>query len=145
MKSTKYKAFTLSEMLVVLVVSSLVIAIAFSVLSMVRKQIITLQKNYGLKKELRSFELTFARDINTRSAICFNTKNNLFLKGVDNNIRYQFLDSIVIREEDTLKIPIKNKTFFYLNVLIHSPYYDVVDIKVLYQYVVVLNPSLYVF
>ena len=42
MKTNKLKAFTLAEMLVVLVVASIVISMGFLVLNMVRKQVIVI-------------------------------------------------------------------------------------------------------
>ena len=51
MKHHKVKAFTLSEMLVVLVVASILISMGFLVLNMVRKQVQVIQKNYQLKQK----------------------------------------------------------------------------------------------
>ena len=45
MNTKKINAFTLSEMLVVLVVSSILISMAFVVVSMVQKQVYLIQKN----------------------------------------------------------------------------------------------------
>ena len=49
MKETKLKAFTLAEMIVVLVVASIVISMSFLVLNMVGKQVSLIQNNYHKK------------------------------------------------------------------------------------------------
>ena len=61
----KIKAFTLSEMLVVLVISSIVIAAAFLILTMVQKQFMVVQKNINNKQEINFFERLLWRDFNT--------------------------------------------------------------------------------
>lgn len=130
----KVKAFTLSEMLVVLVVSSLVIALAFSVLSMVRKQVITIQENYRLKQELRFFELNVIRDINTNSVTFSKNEGKLVLKGINDNIVYQFLDSVVIRKRDTLHISIKNKTLFLDGKVVQEGTIDAMELEVSFPF-----------
>ena len=49
MNKTKLKAFTLGEMIVVVVVASIVIAMGFLVLNMVKKQVRIIQNNYHQK------------------------------------------------------------------------------------------------
>lgn len=112
MKANKLKAFTLAEMLVVLVVASIVISMGFMVLNMVRKQVIVIQKNYHRKQEVQFFETTFSRDFKMRSVFFQERPNILIMKNTKDSIQYIFLETLIIREKDTFQIEVANKKLF---------------------------------
>lgn len=112
MKSNKVDAFTLTEMIVVLVVASIVISMGFLVLNMVRKQVVLIQKNYQKKQEVQLFENTFSREFNTRTAFYTAKENTLTLKNTKDSIQYTFLGKMIIREKDTFQVDISNKKLF---------------------------------
>ncbi|MGY0426909.1 MAG: prepilin-type N-terminal cleavage/methylation domain-containing protein, partial [Polaribacter sp.] len=106
MKTNKIKAFTLVEMLVVLVVASIVISMGFLVLNMVRKQVIVIQKNYQKKQEVQFFETTFLRDFNSGDAF-FNAKtHSITLKRIKDSVVYTFLGKTILREKKTFQLEI---------------------------------------
>ena len=106
MKQNKLNAFTLSELLVVLVVSSIVISMTFLVLNMVRKQVVSIQENYQKKQEVRFFEARFSRDFNSHNASYDPKKKSLKLTNTKDSIRYVFSDLFIIREKDTFPIEV---------------------------------------
>lgn len=128
MKKTKLNAFTLAEMLVVLVVASIVISMAFLVLNMVRKQVVVIQKNYQKKQEVQFFETTFSRDFNARSAFYNERLNVLMLKNSKDSIQYQFLDNYILREKDTFQIEVENKKLFLDGVQVKEKTIDAIEI-----------------
>ena len=112
MKEHKLKAFTLAEMLIVLVVASILISMGFLFLNMVRKQVQLIQRNYAKKQEVRLFEARFSRDFNTRS-VCYYKQQHVFvLKNSKDSICYAFLNNAVVREKDTFFIAVANKKMF---------------------------------
>lgn len=125
----KLNAFTLAEMLVVLVVSSIIIAMAFLVLNMVREQVISIHKNYQKKQEVHFFEVRFSRDFNERNGY-YNEKENRFtLTNPKDSIVYSFLDKMIIREKDTFFIEVANKKLFLDGKEVNDANIDAVEIN----------------
>jgi prepilin-type N-terminal cleavage/methylation domain-containing protein len=112
MKQTKVKAFTLAEMLVVLVVASIVISMGFLVLNMVRKQVKLIQNAYHKKQEMQFFETTFSRDIHTHQASYNEKESILTLSNTKEVLTYRFLKEAVVREKDSFFIEIATKKLF---------------------------------
>lgn len=129
MKKNKLNAFTLAEMIVVLVVASIVIAMGFTVLNMVRKQVLLIQKNYNKKQELRLFETTFIRDFSARDTYYVEDKEQLILKNTKDSIFYVFSEGIVIRNRDTFKIEIAQKKLFLDGLETKNKTIDAIEIE----------------
>jgi prepilin-type N-terminal cleavage/methylation domain-containing protein len=134
MKMTKLKAFTLTEMLVVLVVATIVISMAFLVLNMVRKQVISIQNNYQKKQEVQLFETTFSRDFNARSAFYHEQLNVLVLKNSKDIISYIFLQNAIVREKDTFQIQVANKKLFLDGIQVKEKTIDAIEINLSDQF-----------
>lgn len=134
MKKTKLKAFTLAEMIVVLVVASIVIAMGFSVLSMVRKQVQLIQSNYRKKQELQFFETTFTRDFNTRNMFYYKKQKRFILKNTKDSISYTFFDQYIIREKDTFNIEVINKKLFLDGLEVYENGIDAIEINLSEQF-----------
>lgn len=129
MKSKKLNAFTLAEMLVVLVVASLVIAMGFQVLQMVRKQVISIQKNYQKKQTVKLFETTLTRDLNRYSAYYNKREEKLILKNTKDSITYTFLDKRVVKQKDTIDLEIESKTLFLDGQITNNSFLDAIALK----------------
>lgn len=129
MKNTKLKAFTLAEMIVVLVVASIVISMGFLVLNMVRKQVSLIQTNYQKKQEVQFFEATLTRDFNKRNAFFDKKQERLILKSTKDSISYTFLDQFIVREMDTLNLEVKNKKLFLDGVKVKGEFIDAIEIS----------------
>lgn len=134
MKNKKLKAFTLAEMVVVLVVASIVIAMGFLVLNMVRKQVVLIQKNYQKKQEVQFFEVTLTRDLNARNAFYHKNKDQLTLKNTKDSISYVFSDTIIIRNKDTFEIEIANKKLFLDGKTVQENTIDAIEINLSENY-----------
>ncbi|WP_406755908.1 PulJ/GspJ family protein, partial [Tenacibaculum maritimum] len=74
----KIKAFTLSEMLVVLVISSILISLTFLILSMVQQQVEIIQGNLKRKQQVQFLERVLWKDFNEYSVV-YNQENTIFL------------------------------------------------------------------
>lgn len=129
MSKTKLKAFTLGEMIVVIVVASIVIAMGFLMLNMVKKQVRIIQKTYHQKTALQFFEATFIRDFNTRNAYYDVSKNRVSLKSSKNSIAYTFLDDFIIREKDTFPLKIVTKKLFLEGFETRGKFIDAIEIN----------------
>ncbi|OUD35094.1 PulJ/GspJ family protein, partial [Flavobacterium psychrophilum] len=103
--NNKVKSFTLSELLVVMIITAIVVGMAFSVLRLVQKQIHTIQKNYDKSTDLSLFEQRLWQDFNEFSQIQFDEKENkLMLKSEMDTITYSFQNDFILRDNDTIKL-----------------------------------------
>ena len=102
----KIKAFTISEMLVVLVISSVVVGLSLTVLSLVQKQVGAINENYKKNTEMQQLERVLTYDFQ-RYELFYNSKNDQ-LKGmsVTDTVVYHFNENFIIRNTDTLYVSI---------------------------------------
>ncbi|WP_405567961.1 type II secretion system protein J [Polaribacter sp. Asnod6-C07] len=134
MKDKKLKAFTLAEMLVVLVLASIIIAMGFLVLNMVKSQVISIQNNYQKKQEVQFFEATLTRDFNARNAFYNKDNNHLILKNTKDSVLYVFKDYLIIRNRDTFKIEVTNKKFFLNGKIVKENTIDAIEMNLSENY-----------
>jgi type II secretory pathway pseudopilin PulG len=105
MLKSKLKSFTLAEVLVVMVITAIIIGMAFSVLRLVQKQIHTIQKNFDKTSNLALFEQRLWQDFNEYNNAELQTKQNILrLASEKDTIIYQFKDDFVLRNTDTIKV-----------------------------------------
>lgn len=110
----KIKAFTLAELLVVMIVTAIVVGIAFSVLQMVQKQVYLINKNLDKSANLSLFEQKLWQDFNEFNQLEFNRKDNtLAMKSEIDSIMYYFDDEYVMRNKDTIKLKLAIETTFF--------------------------------
>ena len=108
----KIQAVTLSEMLIVLVVSSIVISLAFVTLTLVQKQVSSIKNNFHTRQETQFLERILWQDFNSHT-VEFNKQSDTFLlhNSID-SIQYKFNNTFVLRNNDTLEVQIQNKQLF---------------------------------
>tara|TARA_Y100001933_G_C18993967_1_gene561721 strand:- start:1909 stop:2376 length:468 start_codon:yes stop_codon:yes gene_type:complete len=112
----KVKAFTLSEMLVVILITVIVVGLAFSILNLVQKQMRSVRENFDSKTEAYLLKQALWRDLNTFSrAYYLKHENMLACQNAQNQITYHFYDKFVIRDNiDTFNVTIKIKKPLFL-------------------------------
>jgi cell division protein FtsL len=110
----KIKAFTLSEMIIVLILTSIVVGLAFSVLSLVQKQMHSIKQNFNKNTELNKLEIALHVDFSRYSKINYDDLENeiKFMSPID-SISYQFYDDKIIKDLDTFNIQLQNKLLFF--------------------------------
>lgn len=110
----KIKAFTLSEMIIVLILTTIVVGLAFSVLSLVQKHMYSIQQNFNKNTELNQLEIALHLDFNRYSKVSYDElENEMKFSSPIDSISYQFYDDRVIKELDTFNIEIQNKLLFF--------------------------------
>ena len=103
----KIKAFTLNEMLVVLLITSLVIGMAYSVLRLVQIQMQDISGNYERNTELNLLRQSLWIDFNQSDRIWFDpSKNELQMANELKETSYLFQEDEVIKGRDTFAIKI---------------------------------------
>lgn len=114
MATGKLKSFTLSELIVVMIITAIVVGMAFSVLRIVQKQIHKIQSNFEKTSTLALFEQKLWQDFNeTHDVIYHNETQSLVLTSELDTIHYFFHEKYTIRNRDTIPlIIIPDKVFF---------------------------------
>lgn len=114
MAAGKLKSFTLSEMIVVMIITAIVVGMAFSVLRIVQKQIHTIQNNFEKTSILTLFEQKLWQDFNEPHIIVYDSAKQLLIMTSEiDTTTYSFQDNFSLRNRDTIKLRIKpNKALF---------------------------------
>ena len=112
--NSKIKSFTLSELLVAMIITVIVVGLAFSVLNLVRRQIFVIEKNYNRTTELAFFKQRIWLDFNKNRGVIYNpVDNQIILQSELDTISYSFKGDFVLRNKDTLKTKIKIEKLYF--------------------------------
>ena len=110
----KIKAFTISELSIVLLLTSIVVGLAFTVLGLVRNQMGAMQVNFNNTLELNKLETVLWLDFNRYPSIRFNaSEDRLLLKNELDSVSYTLSESYVVREQDTFPVQLESKSFYF--------------------------------
>ncbi len=113
-KSKKIKAFTLSEMIIAIVITLIVVGLAFAVLQLVQKQMWGMQKGYEKNTELNLAKQILWQDFSTFSSIIYDGSSDiLYCKNEIKETAYFFDRNYLIRGQDTISIEIIEKKMFF--------------------------------
>lgn len=98
----------------VLILTSIVVALAFSVLTLVQKHMHSIEENLKEHTIINKLEVSLNLDFNRFSRINYNDieKELQFYNEID-TLHYQFNNDYIIKELDTFKIQIQNKKVFF--------------------------------
>ncbi len=116
-------------MLVVLVVSSIVISLAFVTLTMVQKQVSVIQSNFHTRQEIQFLERILWLDFNSYTSAFQQQENKLIFYNSIDSVRYTFNDTFIIRNNDTLQIQIKNKQLFLDGAIVANGIIDAIRLE----------------
>lgn len=126
----KIQAFTLSEMIVVIILTSIVVGMAFSVLTLVQKHMASIQDNFNKNTELNKLEQTLWLDFSRYSAIKHNELDDtlIFTTEMD-SIGYQFTSEYIIKDMDTFNIQLQQKSFYFDGSIIQNGQVDAIKLE----------------
>ncbi len=112
-KHAKIKSFTLSEMIVVLVITSIVVGLAFSILNLAQRQMKGVAENYAGTTQLQLLEQSLWADFHRYQTISYDPgKEELQFKHELDSVHYRFEPDKIIKDKDTFFITIENKIFY---------------------------------
>lgn len=139
----KIKAFTLSEIIVVLILTSIVVGLAFSVLGLVQKQMLAIQANYNKNQELQKLETSLWLDLNRYPNIRYNfNEDRLVLKNELDSVSYSFSKEFIVKVEDTFDIALETKQFYFDGILSKTNKVDALKLQTTKVY---QNRELFIF
>ncbi|MEA1786111.1 prepilin-type N-terminal cleavage/methylation domain-containing protein [Arenibacter sp. GZD96] len=115
-KPNTIPAFTLSEMMVALVITSIVVGMAFAVLQLVQQHMQGIQNNYGNQAQVNLLRQSLWMDLNRYNRVFFDApQQELFFANEMGTHSYRFEESFIVRDLDTFHLKIVRKAFFFEN------------------------------
>ncbi|WP_299334938.1 hypothetical protein [uncultured Psychroserpens sp.] len=137
----KANAFTLNEIVIVMIISVIVIGLSFTVLSLVKKHMYAIEQNLYLNTEFNRLEQALWIDINNYRSIRY-SENTLSFESIIDSINYQFDSNCIIRDKDTFNIQLEAKRLYFNGSQITQGKVDGIQLLLAKQY---KNQSLFVF
>ena len=126
----KIPAFTLSEMLVVLLITTIVVGMAFSVLNLVQRQMQGIGINFERTTELNLLKQSLWIDFNQSDGIWYNAREaQLLCINELRELTYTFHADFVVKEQDTFRIKGIRQKFFFKGEAQASGEVDALDIS----------------
>ncbi len=107
------KGFTLSEVLIVLAISGIVILAAFEVMFLLEKHMKTLRGNINYKEEVEVVEYVLLNDLNTHKSYYSYKEKAIYLYSLKDTLVYRFKGTVFTRKKDTLSNNVKSYCFFF--------------------------------
>lgn len=130
MISKKVSAFTLTEMLIVLVISTIVAGLAFTIISLFGRNIHAIEKNYNGATQVHLFEQQIALDFNRYHTIDYDKqKEELRFKTPLDSVLYKFEDTYILRNSDTLLFQKTFKKVYFSGKEIKEGLVDAIEFK----------------
>jgi competence protein ComGC len=138
--NTKVNAFTLSEILVVIVISTIVVGLALSVLNLVQQNYNNIRKNYQISTDVQLLKQQITVDFNRfHGAVLNNKLQEIHFKNALDSIYYIFSGELLIRKMDTLSIQIENPIFYFRGQVVENGKIDAMKLYIKGQ------PGTYIF
>ncbi len=129
-KNQKVQAFSLQEMMVVLIITSIVVGMAFSVLNLVQNQMHSIEGIYGVKLEANKLRQSLWIDFNRYSYAHFDPKKEvLYFSNELEEKWYAMSDSYVVTEKDTFDIQLDKRAFYFNNEIRNTGEIDAIELK----------------
>lgn len=128
---TKVNAFTLTEMVIVMIISIIVMSLAFTVLSMVKKHMLSIQNNFSLNTEFNRLEQAVWIDTNKHNTITYDPLNKRlkFRSQLDSTV-YDFNEGrYILKDTDTFNIELGNKVFFFNGIEVNQGPIDAIKLE----------------
>ncbi|WP_109301637.1 prepilin-type N-terminal cleavage/methylation domain-containing protein [Aquimarina sp. AU474] len=125
----KIKAFTLTEVMVVIVISAIVVGLAFSILGIVQRNMSSIEDNYAYQSEMQSLEVALTLDFNTYTSVQWNAREEILkLSSPLGERQYIFSTDSITTDIDSYLIKTKSKLFYFEGEQVNSGRIDAVKL-----------------
>ena len=126
----KVQAFTLNEMIVVLLITVIVVGMAFSVLDLVQKQMKNIEGIYDVKLEANNLRQSLWIDFNKYSSVFYDEEDErLHFSNELGTKQYEITEQGIITEKDTFDIQLQSKKFYFNNEISTTGQIDAIELE----------------
>lgn len=140
LKNKKLEAFTLAEMLVVLVITGILVTMALLVLNLVQKQTKSITSVYNDNTEIHLLERVLWQDV-AKGNMQFQKQQLLCTSEID-TVSYVFKKDMVIRNTDTLWVSVKGiQIYLDGNTTTKNNVVDAIELELQHQ----MNRSIFIY
>lgn len=126
---SKIDAYTLSEVIVVLAITTIIVGIAFSVLSLVSKQYNAIRKSYEYKNQVLLTKQQLLVDFNSSLSVRYTENDELLIQFPNEEILYEISKEQLTRDEDTIQLGVKNVLRYHQGKEIDTGFIDAVKLQ----------------
>lgn len=128
MRPTKIKAFSLQEMMVVLIITTVVVGMAFAVLNLVQRQMGSIETIYAIKTDVNQLRQSLWIDFSRYASIRYvPQKNTLYFSNEMGDRTYQVLDNAISTKN--LYIALESVAFYFDNRIVTDGEIDAISIR----------------
>lgn len=126
----KVRSFTLAELLVVMIITAIVVGMAFSVLQMIQNQLHIIEKNLDKSANLSLFEQKLWQDFNEFDQLQFNKHTAILtMRSEIDSVMYCFKDEYLMRNQDTIKLKLVIEATFFRGAKIKEGTIDAISLS----------------
>ena len=112
-KTKELPAFTLQETVIVMIITTVVVGLAFTVLTLVQRHMLSIQQNFNTRTEINRLEAALWADFNKAGKIELRPQTQqLIFHQVLDTVAYTFNKNYVSRDKDTMALGIVSAKFF---------------------------------
>jgi len=102
-------------MLVVILITVIVVGLAFSVLNLIQKQLHGARENLGEQQNQQTLQQALWRDFSTFSKIYYDSRHQVLVcQNPLEQVNYQFLEGRVLRNKDTMEVMVDQVEYYFL-------------------------------
>lgn len=124
----KVKAYTLSELIIVIIITSIVAGLSFSALNLVHSHMNQINKNFDYELKVKQTELQMRIHFNTYSKVYMTTTDQLVFKTYKDSLIYHFETDYFIQDSDTVPLTLVDKTYFFKGHKVESGTIDALEV-----------------
>lgn len=129
-KPHKIKAFTLSELVVVIVITAIVVGLAFSVLQLTQKQLKAVADKYAETTQLQLLEQSLWADFHRYQTVTYHPeKEQLSFRHALDSVVYSFEKDRIIKVQDTFFLSVTHKLFYREGALTPGGVLDAIQLQ----------------
>lgn len=131
----KVAAYTLNEMLIVIIISTIIAGLAFTVLNLVNRNMWAIQENLKVNTEFSKLEESLWIDMNRYQNVSFlESENQLLFSSKMDSLVYDFNTDYITKGRDTFHLKIENKLFYFNGNVIEKGTIDALKLELSKQY-----------
>ncbi len=126
----KIVSFTLTELLVVMAISTIVVSLAFSVIGLLQRNVRQIQTNYKTKTEIQLLQQQLALDLQNfpEARVSYTQGQLTFGSPIDSTV-YQFEKEYILRKQDTFDLTFKEKLYYFSGDVVSTGTIDAIKLR----------------
>ena len=124
----KIQAFTLGELLIVMVISSIVVTLSFMALGNIQRQIRGVNQTFERQQKILQLERMLFMDLHVDRAVYSPKDSTMTFEKGKELVQYKYLNGNIVRQQDTIDLQMKNMILYLNGEKVNDGDFDAVEI-----------------